>query len=392
MSGQRGKGKTNEASNIEDFTNDDQTRQLRSTTNMDKFCREFIKVYVAECEKTRTLIKEENQQTRTLMKELITTIKDESSKTRISHLETSTLIVNKIDACHHDSMKVIKETFTQMNKSDLREDISDARKTIEKTWNEKYKNRNDLFWRYHRNKKLVQLYNSELLKENPTIPRKFLPNYNGNETTEEKEIMENLSKEKVRAELQLQKIRYERQLESVKQIDGEIRKLICSNFNEQIALTLQEQWNKQCKLGEQKSIEEFSKKEQWFKENWMSLDKPEQGGNKQFQGQQGHTHYRRYNRNDYNRDKKRNNYRPNNRDEREELRYNRNQGQDSNENRAVQQSISNVNNNNLEGVSTTLVEVLASLSPRTSSTETIIVPETQNDSEMNSFLVNSPSQ
>ena len=48
-----------------------------------------------------------------------------------------------------------------------------------------------------------------IIKEN-CIPRKFLPNYNGKETPEEKEIMRNLTKEKVRAELQLQKIRQRR--------------------------------------------------------------------------------------------------------------------------------------------------------------------------------------
>ena len=95
----------------------------------------------------------------------------------------------------------------------------------------------------------------------------MLPNYNGKETPEEKEIMQNLTKEKVRAELQLQKIRYERQLESVKQIDNEITNLIKSSFNEKIAIILQEQWNKKCQTGELKSKQEFSKKEEWFKEN-----------------------------------------------------------------------------------------------------------------------------
>ena len=73
------------------------------------------------------------------------------------------------------------------------EDITGAKKVIEKTWNEKYKSRNDLFWRYHRNKIVEELYNSELLKENPFIPRKFLQNYKGKETPEEKEIMQNLT-------------------------------------------------------------------------------------------------------------------------------------------------------------------------------------------------------
>ena len=53
-------------------------------------------------------------------------------------------------------------------------------------------------------------------------------------------------KEKVQAELQLQKTRHERQLESVKQIGNEMTNLIKSNFNEKIAMILQEQWTKQC--------------------------------------------------------------------------------------------------------------------------------------------------
>ena len=98
-----------------------------------------------------------------------------------------------------------------MNRSNFREDIAGARKLIEKTWNKKYKSRSDLFWRHHRNKILEELYSSKLLKENPSIPRTFLPNYIGKETPEEKE-MENLTKEKVRAELQSHNIRYERKL------------------------------------------------------------------------------------------------------------------------------------------------------------------------------------
>ena len=85
-----------------------------------------------------------------------------------------------------------------------------------------------------------------------------------------------MTKEKVRAELQLQKIRYERQLEYAKQIDNEMTNLIKSNFNEKIAMILQEQWTKQCQVGALKSIQEFSKKEQCFKENWMAVSKSKQ--------------------------------------------------------------------------------------------------------------------
>ena len=86
MSRLRGNGKTNETSNIEETANDNHAGKLRSTTYMHQFYEEFIKVYLAEREKTHALIKQENGQTRRLMKELITTIKDKSSQTRISQL------------------------------------------------------------------------------------------------------------------------------------------------------------------------------------------------------------------------------------------------------------------------------------------------------------------
>ena len=66
-------------------------------------------------------------------------------------------------------MKLAKETLSQINRSELREDINDAKKPIEKTWNEKCKIRNDLFCWYLGNKKLEELYNCENLKQNLCI-------------------------------------------------------------------------------------------------------------------------------------------------------------------------------------------------------------------------------
>lgn len=80
-------------------------------------------VDLTECEKTREFIKQENEQTSNLLKELTTSVKDTSSQTRTSLLETSTMIVNKLDACHCDSIKLVKETFSAMNRSECREDM-----------------------------------------------------------------------------------------------------------------------------------------------------------------------------------------------------------------------------------------------------------------------------
>ena len=108
----RENGRTNETSNIEETANDDHTRQPLSTSQLDKFYKEFFKVCLAEYEKTRELLKQEKEQTRNLLKELITTVKDASLETRILQLETPTIIVNKLDACHFDSMKRVKETLS----------------------------------------------------------------------------------------------------------------------------------------------------------------------------------------------------------------------------------------------------------------------------------------
>ena len=51
-----------------------------------------------------------------------------------------------------------------------------------------------------------------------------------------------------------------------------------SNFNEKIVITLQEQRIEQFRTGEPKSVQEFPKKKQYFKENWMPIIKPQQAG------------------------------------------------------------------------------------------------------------------
>ena len=60
-----------------------------------------------------------------LLKELITAVKDTSLQTRISQLETSTMIVSNLNACHCDSMKPVqintKKHLHKTNSSDFRE-------------------------------------------------------------------------------------------------------------------------------------------------------------------------------------------------------------------------------------------------------------------------------
>ena len=64
------------------------------------------------------------------------------------------MFVSKLNVCHCDSMELVKESISQLNRSEFREDLTGAKKSIEKTWNEKYKSRNIFFWKHYRNKRL----------------------------------------------------------------------------------------------------------------------------------------------------------------------------------------------------------------------------------------------
>ena len=59
----------------------------------------------------------------------------------------------------------------------------------------------------------------------------------------------------------------------------------------------------QCQIGKLKSIPEFSKKEKWSKENWMSVSKPKHAGVRDPNQQKNNVQYQAYYRNKYNREK-----------------------------------------------------------------------------------------
>ena len=67
MSRLGGNGRTSETSNIDETANNSHTGQLRSIAHMDMVYKELFKVYLTKCEKTRERIKQENEQTRSLV-------------------------------------------------------------------------------------------------------------------------------------------------------------------------------------------------------------------------------------------------------------------------------------------------------------------------------------
>ena len=130
------------------------------------------------------------------------------------------------------------------------------------------------------------------------------------------------------------------------------------------AIFLQEQWTKQRQTEDLKSIQEFSKKEQWFKGHWMSVSKPKHMDDRDPDKQENIIQYRTYYRNEYNRDKnkRRNIYKSNTGHGGEQQRYNRNTRQGNSNNMInFKQTINNDQNNESEETGDTLVEVLISI-------------------------------
>ena len=136
-------------------------------------------------------------------------MKDTSEQFIASQLDTC-----KMEKCSSGTVKLLKETLSCTNGNRMKEEVSTEKESIQVEWKKKYKLRNKLFWKFHCNQRLEEIYTLELEKEKTNLPRKFLPNFNGTESIKEIEIMDKLAKEKVRTELKLQSIRYKRQQES----------------------------------------------------------------------------------------------------------------------------------------------------------------------------------
>ena len=83
---------------------------------MDKIFKDLVKVFVAENEKTRKLIREENEETFKLLSELILTIKDTSEQYiycfSIKYLNNDCM---QNGTCSNDTLKLLKETLSCTN-------------------------------------------------------------------------------------------------------------------------------------------------------------------------------------------------------------------------------------------------------------------------------------
>ena len=125
---------------------------------------------------------------------------------------------------------------------------------ISTLWKNTLTSKKQAFLQYYKAKNIAEIL-TELLKENsPKIPRKFLPKVIPNENKIKTAIRQYLSLEKLKVEINLQKI-----LSNAHMISH-----LTMNYDSDICNSLTELWENDCLKEEQKSVDIFDNKRNWY--------------------------------------------------------------------------------------------------------------------------------
>ena len=135
---------------------------------------------------------------------------------------------------------------------------------ISTLWKNTLNSRKQAFFQYYKAKNIAEIF-TELLKEkNTKMPRKSLPKILPNENKEETAIRQQLSLEKLKAEISLQKIRSQKYLERFQTLDADMIAHFTMNYDNDIGNSLTKLWENVCLKEQQKSVNIFDRKREWY--------------------------------------------------------------------------------------------------------------------------------
>ena len=127
--------------------------------------------------------------------------------------------------------------------------------------------RKQAFFQYYKAKSIAEIF-TDLLKENPSkMPRKFLPKVIPNENKEETAIRQQLSLEIFKAEINLQKIHSHKYLERFQTLDTHMTAHFTMNYDKDMCNSLTELWKNDYLKEQQKSVDIFDTKKDWYLHN-----------------------------------------------------------------------------------------------------------------------------
>ena len=196
-----------------------------------------------------------------------TLIEETKSVTNVTKALKKTLqqYANKLKT---EFREAIEATLKIQNNKD---EVKNAKKNIQEIWNDK---RDDIFWRYYRNKRLNELFREELEKENPILPSRFHIKQREREADEEYQNRKEFGKESLKTERKLLHVRFIRQQNFIMDIDTDMTNRIRNQHTEDIVVNLIKKLKKECQVAEERTKARFKQKQKWFKENWNFEYKP----------------------------------------------------------------------------------------------------------------------
>ena len=220
-------------------------------------------------------IRRENQMTHEVMQTLIEETKRATNVTEALLEKNITVLNTTVQQCTNKLKTEFREAIAANLKIQNKDEIENAKKNIEETWNDKVKKQNDIFLRYYRNKRINELFQEELEKENPILPRRFQIRQRDHEADEEYEIRKEFGKESIKTELNILQVRFIRQQKLIMDIDIIMTNWIRNQYTEDIAVNLIQKWKKEFQAAEERTkVNLIIQKEKWFKENWNFEYKP----------------------------------------------------------------------------------------------------------------------
>ena len=197
---------------------------------------------------------------REVMQTLIEETKRVTNVTKALLEKNSTTINTTVQQCTNEPKTEFREAIAATLKTQNNKDeVKNTKKNIEETWNDKIKKRDDIFWRYYRNKRLNELFREELEKENPILPKRFQIKQSEREADEEYEIRKEFGKKSPKTELKLLQVRFIRQQKFIIDIDIDIDMGNCirDQHTEDIEVNLIQQWKKEFQATEERTKARF---------------------------------------------------------------------------------------------------------------------------------------
>ena len=161
----------------------------------------------------------------------------------------------------------MKTEISKKEKGKIDTNTNKIKQHISAFWKNTLNSRKQTFFQYYKDKNFAEIY-TELLKKNPPeMARKFLPKVIPNENKDETAIRQHLSLEKLKAEINLQKICSQKYLERFQTLDAHRITHFTINYDNDICNSLTELWEIDCLKEQQKSVDIFDMKREWYLNN-----------------------------------------------------------------------------------------------------------------------------